>query len=269
MAVSLDIRPEKTIGTQKSLWSSVNNPIRFTFTATDFLTKTNYFVQISLFEVGSNTLLSKKNYRPFTDGQFIVDISGQLQSYCKPESTFEFNKANHAENFGQIRYYLQWQEFYEGSATSPVTDPIEYTAHNSAQQLGFFDDMDSNAPNLVDYLPVPIEVTEAKKAKFLTRFEKPSYWPAFPFDLSFIYSENIKGYDLRRVEDRKDINGGAINTADDQLFTTEVSRQNRLSISGGYDNTIQEVEIWIELGVAVPDNYVYPGYWQDGYTETL
>lgn len=269
MALTVTKRPEKTINGEVSRWSAVNNPILFEFLATDLTGKTNYYVQIEVYEYVSNVLLSRKNYRPFSDGTFRVDVSGQLVSYLKPENNFQYDQINKRAVLSNVRYYLKWQEIYDEGIDAQVTDVYQYTAHNSALQLGFFDEIESVGPNLRDYTPFPVEVPEPNKMRFLTKFEKPSYWPGYPFDLSWLYTENIAGFDVRRVEDRKALNGGSLGVFDAQLLSTEINSMNRMQINGGYPSTVKEVDVYLSLGAAIPDNYVYPGYVETGYTEIL
>lgn len=269
MGIVVNKRPEQTINGQPSHWSSSNNPILFEFTATDLIGKENYYVQIEVYEVGSDVLLSRKNYRPFSDGNFKVDVSGQLISYLKPENGFQYDVPNRKEQLAQVKYYLAWEEFWDAGNIPQVVDVNEYTAHNSALQLGFFDDQESVGPNLRDYTPFPVEVPEQNKMKFLTGFEKPSFWPGYPFDISWLYTENIANFDVRRVENRKNVNGADLGTFDNQLLSTEINHQNRMQISGGYPSNVKEIDLAIHLGAAIPDNYVYPGYVEEGYTEIL
>ena len=86
-----------------------------------------------------------------------------------------------------------------------------------------------------EYVPFFIDlVTPIPKAKFLSDFESPTYFPGFPFSLSFIYSENLVGIESFRNQENYDINGSpTIVGPAVQLNNGEAQEVNRLLIEGG------------------------------------
>jgi hypothetical protein len=77
-----------------------------------------------------------------------------------------------------------------------------YFATLSAKQPG-----DRYGQNMGEYVPFQVEDLPLKnRAKWLTSFDTPVFWPTWPFAVDFIYSESLKGISIYRVEAELDQN---------------------------------------------------------------
>ena len=113
-------------------------------------------------------------------------------------------------------------------------------------------------------------LSDVNRAKFLSDFEKPTFFRDFPFDLSFIYSEKIKGNAVARNEQKFDLNQGLVGgIEEDGLDASQHTHVNRMILKDDYD-AAKEVDVWLSLDndvMAEPELYVDPGYVETTYVE--
>ena len=143
-----------------------------------------------------------------------------------------------------------------------------YYATLSAKQPG-----DLYGQNMGEYVPFQVEdFPLGKRAKWLTTFDTPVYWPTWPFAIDFIYSESLKGISIYRVESQLDNNGSILvapaSTA--ALDATQVETINRLTLAEGYGDEVSFVSVELRTGPPyLMELYVAPGYVEEGYVEVL
>jgi hypothetical protein len=256
-------RPIETINSSpviKSRWIAGWNPVVFGFNFTSITDPTTYLI-VSVYEYGSNTLLGKDTYRP-RNGRLNIDISSILHSYLfsrySPTLSVVFNSADAG---GSIRCYIKYQLNTLTEAGAEVSDEANYIyVANAAKQAG-----EAYGQNMAEY--VPYGVDGIMKAKFLTKFDEPVFFTDYPFTISFIYSENIIGHELKLLEDRLDINGSLLTDEETDLFRETGHYINHLRLQTSYPGNVKYVDISIATGDASPELYVYEGYVETGYTE--
>lgn len=265
MAVSITSRPSKLIysGSPSSVTSRYTcacHPIVYGFNFT-IVPDAGYRIIVSIYESGSNTLLGMRSFRPLSTGINKLDISRFIKPYLESSFDCDFSQINQAEQDTILRFYITYQEaFSDGTFGSLITDASNYiSAILSTKQIG-----EQYGQNMADYVPFGIE--QAGYAKFLTEFEQPVLFKGWPFSLSFVYSSEIGGHEIKRIQEKRDVNGDLISDDETQLIRTEINNINHLLV---VPSDSRYVDVYLESGEAVPESYVYAGYVEDGYTEDL
>jgi hypothetical protein len=243
----------------KSRWIAGWNPVFYKFQVSGLVDPSTVLV-VSVYEYGTNTLLGKDNYK-VRNGLLSVDISGILRSYLYSSYSPSFEDGINCIDFGNsINAYIKYQLVSATTSEVEVSDESNYIyVCNAAKQIG-----EAYGQNMAEYVPYGIE--GIMKAKFLTKFEEPVFFIDYPFTISFIYSENIIGHELKLIEDKLDINGTELDDDETELDITQGHYVNHLKLSP-YSIENKYVDISLSTGQPVDDLYVYEGYVTTGYTE--
>lgn len=234
----------------------------------NFLTlRPNYYVETIIYGINNSDTyysIGESINRPAGDGTLKVDVSVFLKSLVDYRDRFAYDVVNRRDNTQGGRYNITYQEFWTGSSTSAssLLDSNIYYFVNSAKQI-----QQQYGSNMGEYVPFANATTP--KAKFLGAFVKPTYFPGFPFSISFIYSESLQLLELRKYEQEKDVNGVASAAVSTDLDNGQVYGVNRLMLEGDYPTTTKEVDIWLETGDAECIQYVHNDYEEDEYVEEL
>lgn len=268
MGVSITSRPIVTINDSpviKSRWVALWNPIIYNFAFVDIEDTIAYMI-VYIHEYGSNTLLGKSTYTPRAS-TLKVDIAHELRSYLysayDPDFTSSFNDKDDGST---LKCYVKYQlvtieegnTLISGTVISDESNFIYVT--NSAKQI-----QETYGQNMGEYVPYGIE--GILKAKFLTKFEEPVYFAGYPFTLSFIYSDLIVGHEIKLIEDRLDINGGAVSDEETALSQSHGHSINYLKLQDSYPSGVKYVDVSLSTGETSPDLYVEQGYVDSGYVE--
>ncbi len=262
VAIYINQRPIEEVSNTpviKSRWIAGWNPVVYKFSVTDLVDPSTRLI-VSVYEYGTNTLLGKDTYR-IRNGFVFIDISSVLRSYLTSNYLPDFEEGINCKDLGgSIKAYIKYQIATSSSAEVEVSDESNYIyVCNAAKQIG-----QAYGQNMAEYVPYGIE--ELMKAKFLTKFEEPVFFIDYPFTISFIYSENIIGHELKLIEDKLDINGTEIDDDETELDITQGHYVNHLKLSP-YSFENKFVDISLSTGQPVDDLYVYEGYVETGYTE--
>jgi hypothetical protein len=204
---------------------------------------------------------------PDTKGAIELDASEWVQIYVDLRNQYQYDGApNKAERetsgIFNLRYTEAWQD-NEGTAKSAtITDSAYQFYMGSVRQV-----MDEYGQNMAVFVP---HYPKVASAEWLTDFEKPTYFPGYPFDISFIFSDLMSGYTCsRRVREYDQNLVINVAQADESLDISERFYVNRMSIDEPAIDTA-EVQMEIILNTTVPsvdraveDGYVDPEYWTD------
>jgi len=118
-----------------------------------------------------------------------ANISSLLQSIVKPGPDLsDYTAINYRDMGLAASYQISYAETWEGNTPEYTDIETPYYCVYSAKQI-----QEYGGGNLFKQVPAP-GATPA--AKWLTDFVEPSYTTGFPFDLPFIYSEIMAGYDI-------------------------------------------------------------------------
>jgi len=236
-------------------------------------TRLNYYAKVKVwgvndaseyYEIGTSIV------KPDSTGRVSVDVSSFLKSIVSYRNTFEYDQVNKIDSGLGGRYNITVSENwtgYEGTFTGLSETVLRYFV-NSAKQI-----QDKFGSNMGEYVPFLTYNDGDPKAKFLTEFEKPTYFQGFPFDLAFIYSENIYGFEVKKFEEKRDVNGNSLaSAAGTMLSFYEGLAVNRLMLTGSYASNVNTVDVWLDNseGGTIPPPPVErlmgeSGYVEDGY----
>jgi hypothetical protein len=239
----------------------------------NLLSRKNYFIRTNVWGVNENNqyeLIGQSRNKPDNTGRVTVDVSSFLKNLVDYQDFFQYDKLNERDDtLGSpynITYSENWQ-LYEGSFSNLSATLLRWGV-NSAKQI-----QEIYGANMGEYVPFWINLlTPVPYAKFLSDFKEPTYFPGFPFSLSFIYSEYLVGIETFRNQETFDINGNLVQAiAPIKLFNSEAQEVNRLMIDeDNFPSTINFSEVWLETeGNEDCLEYLVPGYIQVGYVKSI
>lgn len=156
----------------------------------------------------SNTITS--THRPDSTGLIKADISNFLQSLLRAKDESDFTQVNYRDDNLSASYQIAYtQHWDDGSANGYTSDWIAianpYYVIYAAKQLG-----ERYGGNLAAYVPFKHTINGSQIAKWVTDFSEPSYSIGYPFDISFIYGEDMAGLNLYASITLLDINKNPI-----------------------------------------------------------
>jgi hypothetical protein len=170
MSVSISQRP--------AAFSPVNNPVVYKFAVTGG-PFTLYRLVINVHHSVTNDLIGSMSKSPDPSGNILADVSSIIKTILARDWVLAIQ--NEEFTGGCVGFYIKYQEFYTGSATSPIDDVAEpRTAVLASLQV-------RNNADMTDYVPANT------LKKFLTKFDKPSMWRGYPFSISFIRPSSLSG----------------------------------------------------------------------------
>lgn len=209
----------------------------------------NYYVALKIYVTDDNNVyqyLGTHDVRPSTDGSFSFDPHGFLKSYAEMTDSFKYNVKNKKMTKQGSRYNFSWTEHWTGSANteSTLSSTTLFYWVNAVKQL-----QQKYNFNVGEHVLFP----SINTAKFMSEFEAPTYFPGFPFSLSFIWSDKVAGRELQRVEDT-----GTIGTT--VLDPSQCNFVNRLMLAGSYPTSLTELEVWLNDNGITTIRYVGTGY---------
>jgi len=131
--------------------------------------------------------------RPDSSGSIKADFSSFLQSLLCPEDRSDYTALNYRDNNLAASYQVAYAESWDdGTDKGYVSDYIEipynYFVVYAAKQLG-----QPSGGNLASYVPFASVPDKKQLAQWLCDFEEPAYSSGYPFDMAYIYSEQMEG----------------------------------------------------------------------------
>lgn len=163
-----------------------------------------------------NTITSTN--RPDNTGLVKADLSNFLQSLLRAKDGSNFTQINYRDSNLSASYQLAYAEYWDGKLATgqtltynTIADP--YYAVYAAKQLG-----ERYGGNLAAYVPFRSVLDNSQLAKWVTDFAEPAYSNGYPFDIGFIYGDDLPGLPLYCELTPLDINrnplpGGPLSTA--------------------------------------------------------
>jgi hypothetical protein len=144
---------------------------------------------------GQQSTITSTN-RPDNTGLTKADLSNFLQSLLRAKDGSNFTQTNYRDNNLSASYQLAYAEYWDGKLATgetltynTVTDP--YYVVYAAKQLG-----ERFGGNLAAYVPFKTVIDNSQLAKWVTDFAQPAYSNGYPFDIGFIYSDDLAGLQL-------------------------------------------------------------------------
>jgi hypothetical protein len=124
--------------------------------------------------------------RPDNTGLIRADLSNFLQSLLRPADSSDYNQVDYHDTNLCASYTVAYAQHYddgsdEGFTTSFNQIQQPYYVVYAAKQLG-----DKYGGNLTAYVP-----NVGSPAQWITDFKEPAYSTGYPFDIGFIYAEEM------------------------------------------------------------------------------
>lgn len=211
------------------------------------VTRLGHYIETLVYihdKAGVGTLVGTLRTKTDTFGKSKVNVQKVISSYLTLENKFEYDKINKAQPTQGGQYQIRCREVYgvfEGKFTAMLSNDVLFYV-NGSKQL-----QDPNNFNFGEFVPTQNDARE-DKAKFLSVFNKPTYFNGYPFSLSFIYSDNLGNKQIERAEQPVDVNNATGSTTKTDLLVGERGFVNRLMISGSYASSVKSVNVWLENG---------------------
>ncbi|AYL96410.1 hypothetical protein [Mucilaginibacter celer] len=138
-----------------------------------------------------NTNTIKSINRPDNTGLIRTDISNFLQSLVRPVDNSNYTLADIRDTNLCSSYTIEYAQHYddgtdEGFTTTYSQIPNPYYVLFAAKQLG-----DKYGGNMAAY--VPNTYPNAEPALWITDFAQPAYSVGYPFDIGFIFTDQMAG----------------------------------------------------------------------------
>jgi hypothetical protein len=170
----------------------------FTANGTGFINinKLRPYYKISTRIIFYDKLTGKENTitatnRPNNQGITKADLANFLQSLLRARDESDYTQSNYRDNNLSDCYKISYAEEWDGHI--PIFNTIEHPFYvlYAAKQLG-----ERHGGNLAAYVPFSNTPVGADKAGWITDFAEPAYSIGYPFDIGFIYGEDLTGRDL-------------------------------------------------------------------------
>jgi hypothetical protein len=231
--------------------------------------RSSYYIETTIFGVDETPAyyeVGTSINKPDATGRAKIDVSAFLKTIVSYQDTFEYNQLNKSDLSQGGQFNIQYREGYNGTtgAWSGISTSNLFYYVNASKQI-----QQVYGANMGEYVPFDTAFTTEPKAKFLSDFNKPTYFPGFPFSLSFIYSDAIAGSQIVKFEEEKDSNGGVVSTLSFNLDPAYLQQVNRLMLSDDFPCTTEEVDVWLQTDGAVCREYVLADYVAEDYVEEL
>ena len=140
----------------------------------------NYYLEVEITDA-SAVVLGIANFTPSSTGLVTVNISDWIRAQFSLDNDFAYDIINEEDLNIIQNFRLRWKEHWTGSSEAYSGYDDYYWGVDAARQL--------QAPyggNMGWYV-----LMDGLVALFLSFFVKPTWFQGLPFDLSFIFSENI------------------------------------------------------------------------------
>lgn len=237
--------------------------------------KPNYRVELTLSVFNPVTQKTSDEViivRPYSEGRAEINVQNFITDNLKKELGFQYDAINYIDNNAWGKFTMKWREMWTGVGVgSWVNDPYTYYFIDGVKYLG-----NTYGQNYFDYLPVAYEL--GTPAKFMTMFNKPTYFVGYPFDLSFIYPDLafIDGIDvelpsipMRLRQTRKNLSGQTLNSQTDLLDSGKSPGIAHVMLNETLPSGCKFVDVYLDTGTIVPASYYDSGYLADGYFDSF
>lgn len=234
------------------------------------LSRENYYAVTRILGVDAANqyyILGESINKPSANGEMIVNVQVWLKSLLDYIDTFQYDVTNWKDETLGGRFNIVYAEYWTGhdGEFSAVSGDNLFYFVNAAKQI-----QDLYGSNMGEFVPFINYATDDVRAKFLSDFERPTYFPGFPFSLDFIYSDSIATYEVYKKEKHVDLNNFTPYTGSVLLDANQRNGVNRMTLEGDYDPEINKLNVWLEsTNTVISLPYVLSGYVVAGYVETV
>ena len=221
----------------------------------------NYRIQARILKVVNNLyeiIVTTGQFRMDEKGIANIDISAWLRTLPRMVNEYDYVALNEADpNLGG-NYIFQIRELFsdptpgiDAEFPDPAFDNLNFFV-NAARQL-----QSEHGGNMAQFVPFDEDVDESEKALFLSDFVEPSRFAGFPFDLQFIYSDNIAEKFIEKQERSFNINSVQKDSNSDLLTSGHNTTVNRLRLEEGYDDEAISLDVWLSFDTSLKALFGY------------
>lgn len=220
-------------------------------------------IEIKIYEVGTDTLLSESYHKPYKLGTFYVDIVSYVKDYLYATFDGDFDGERNKKDVGaSIRVYITFRQIYPNYSSGELfTESYPVFVARAALQYGA-----TNGANMIDYVIFPDELSESQRGKFLTKFDEPVKWLGYDRTISFIWDNYMRANEITVVQIDKNINYVQVDNNTESLDYSQFNAINMMKVLDPSNSLAHYTELYFTLGSEVSTVYVEEGYVEDGYT---
>lgn len=226
----------------------------------------NYYLEIRIKD-DNGALLGYRIERPSPEGMITADLRTSARSILSPQNDHPYSNINWPDLKISTRFYIETRERWQGLDPS---DPYLVDQISPGNERTYFcllsgaQIQERGGGNLINYTPVLVDSSD--RALFLSDFEEPTYFPGYPFDLSFIWDPGIN-VEVDRRQDDETSPEYPVGTFTDRLLNYP-GRVNRMLIKEDYDPGVTSTQIClIATTESITNCYVEGGYVAPLYVE--
>lgn len=214
-------------------------------------------IEINIYEVASNQLLSNSYHRPYKLGDFYIDLSSMLRPYLSNEFDGDFNgERNKKDILASIRFYITYRQIYRDGTTEALINDSEYPffVKRCARPYGV-------TSNLEEFVFFPDQ-----QGRFTTKFDQPVKWRGYDRTVSFIWDNYIRANALTAVQEDLNINRAQIDSSTETLDDSTFNGVNMLKVLDPSNPQARYTDLYLVTGDETGLGYVEEGYVDEGYT---
>lgn len=203
--------------------------------------RSDYKAVIQVWGTDSNTRLFEGRYTPAASGRVDFDAAGAIRPQLTLAMNDTYPSIRQAKENSTQPFYIKFAEYYSGVEYQASADIYAYKAVNAANQL-----LDSYGENMGDRVAFNADISP--KAKWLSSFESPRFWPDYPFRLGVIVETQGTSPTISRYEESFN-NDGSSNGTNNTAWPTGTEfdlLQESSTFLQGYPTGVCEVDIWLE-----------------------
>ena len=204
----------------------------------------NWRLQIRILEYSTGEpieLTDNTIFHPDSTGLVTADLHQYIKKLISFIPDLAYDQVNVGDyGFGGA-FNIQWKVLYTGGTGDfiELSDDNKHFFVNGVKQLQAL-----YGNNFAEFVP---DQDSGEEAKFLTAFEKPVFWPGYPWSISFIYPDNLQAspvLELIKLETYRDKNGNYISSSTEGILETESELLNHLMLEmTGYDEDVRTIDI--------------------------
>jgi hypothetical protein len=194
-----------------------------------------------------------------------IDVSKRIQPLLKFINAHTYTGVNTTDASAGGKFNIQYREVWLSNlnpAWSSFTNAMTHYFVRAVKQI------QQQYGSVMGEHSTFFPAAQDCNARFLVPAAEVSYWPGFPFDLSFIYSEKIAPYDVSRKQNNLDLNKQLIGSTTTTLLDgSQHTSVNRLMLDT-VPATAEYVDVWLhaDSNASPADlSYMEPGYVATGY----
>ncbi|RKR84900.1 hypothetical protein BDD43_5153 [Mucilaginibacter gracilis] len=199
----------------QSRWSALFNPIIFGYQSATAVPGRKFITKITSGYDGAANVITATHAANLT-GYCRADISKYLRTLLLPQDELNYTAINYRDANISASYTVEYKETWDGGSDTDWTsagDPFYVTY--SAMQIG-----NTTGGNMQPYVTYP-GANQANPGKFLNDFKIPVLYTDMPWDISFIYSEKVAGYQLKLGGNGIDVNGNICGSLGESMLLNE------------------------------------------------